>query len=110
MPGATKQGPSQQESLEALLTDPRRHLVDELTLAKKFNALRRADIRMQRADPRYVTRADAKGVHFMLARPLECHFRGAISVGRLQALNHLAGGTQCKAGLPLPTLGSELGV
>lgn len=52
-----------------LLSDPRKRLSDELNRAKRTNALRTADIRMQRADSNYATRADANLAHFMLSRP-----------------------------------------
>ncbi len=37
--------------------------------AQRLNALRTADTRLQRADPRYAKRADANLAHFMLGRP-----------------------------------------
>ena len=36
---------------------------------KRTNALRDSDLRLQRADPEYITRAGANNVHFLLARP-----------------------------------------
>jgi hypothetical protein len=47
----------------------REQLTNEKQRAARVNALRTADIRLQRADPRYATRADANLAHFMLARP-----------------------------------------
>jgi hypothetical protein len=35
----------------------------------RTNALRDSDLRLQRADPEYITRAGANNVHFLLARP-----------------------------------------
>lgn len=37
--------------------------------AKRINALRRADIKLLRADPLYTTRADSNTAHFLIARP-----------------------------------------
>ena len=37
--------------------------------ADRINALRIADIRLQRADPEYATRAGSNNAHFLLARP-----------------------------------------
>jgi hypothetical protein len=37
--------------------------------AQRTNALRRADIHLQRADPEYATRAGSNNAHFLLARP-----------------------------------------
>jgi hypothetical protein len=36
---------------------------------QRLNAMRTADIELQRADPHYATRAGANNVHFLLARP-----------------------------------------
>jgi len=47
----------------------RERLADEKYRAERVNALRTADIRLQRADSRYATRADANLAHFLLARP-----------------------------------------
>lgn len=52
-----------------LFTDAQRRLADEATRARRVNALRAADTRLQRADPQYATRADANLAHFVLARP-----------------------------------------
>jgi hypothetical protein len=54
---------------ESLLSDAQRRLADEATRAKRQNALRTADIRLQRADPEYATRAGSNNAHFLLARP-----------------------------------------
>jgi hypothetical protein len=49
------------------------HLEDDLAAARsrsqRINALRGSDIRLQRADPAYATRAGSNNVHFLLARP-----------------------------------------
>ena len=37
--------------------------------AERVNALRVADVRLQRADPEYATRAGSNNAHFLLARP-----------------------------------------
>jgi hypothetical protein len=41
----------------------------EATRADRVNALRVADVRLQRADPDYATRAGSNNAHFLLARP-----------------------------------------
>jgi len=51
------------------LTRLRRRLADDVTRARWTNALRIADTRLQRVDPKYVTRADANLAHFLLPRP-----------------------------------------
>ena len=50
-------------------TDIQRRLADEGSRAKRSNALRAADTRLQRADPQYASRADTNLAHFMLPRP-----------------------------------------
>jgi hypothetical protein len=52
-----------------IVSDAQRRLADEATRAKRVNALRTADIRLQRADPEYATRAGSNNAHFLLARP-----------------------------------------
>lgn len=52
-----------------LLTDSRRRLEDQKARAQRLNALRTADIRLQRADPQYATRANSNNAHFLQARP-----------------------------------------
>ena len=52
-----------------VLSDARRRLAGEAVRAERINALRTADIRLQRADPEYATRAGANNAHFLLARP-----------------------------------------
>jgi len=59
----------QVETPSDLIADARRRLADETTRAKRVNALRTADIRLQRADPEYATRAGSNNAHFLLARP-----------------------------------------
>jgi hypothetical protein len=39
------------------------------TRSRHINAIRDSDIRLQRADPEYATRAGSNNVHFLLARP-----------------------------------------
>jgi hypothetical protein len=53
----------------AALADARQRLASEKSRAERVNALRTADTRLQRADSRYATRADANLAHFLLARP-----------------------------------------
>ena len=62
--------PSEQvEPVARIIADAQRRLADEASRAKRQNAQRSADTRMQRADPQYATRADANLAHFLLARP-----------------------------------------
>lgn len=42
---------------------------DSKNRSEHVNALRNSDIRLQRADPEYATRAGSNNVHFLLARP-----------------------------------------
>lgn len=52
-----------------VLSDAQRRLADQSVRAQRVNALRTADIRLQRADPQYATRAGYNNAHFLLARP-----------------------------------------
>jgi len=52
-----------------IVTLAREKLASDKSRADRVNALRTADIRLQRADSQYATRADANLAHFMLARP-----------------------------------------
>ena len=61
--------PDQSEAAATALGDAQRRLADETSRAKRLNALRTADTRLQRADPKYATRADSNLAHFLLARP-----------------------------------------
>jgi hypothetical protein len=47
----------------------RRRFEAESVRAARINALRAADLRLQRTDPEYATRAGANNAHFLLARP-----------------------------------------
>jgi hypothetical protein len=49
-------------------TSPR-FLESDAARARRVNALRAADLRLQRADPEYATRAGSNNAHFLLARP-----------------------------------------
>ncbi len=53
---------------EALGPDLRRRMQSAELRAERLNALRISDIRLQRADPGYATRAGANNAHFLLAR------------------------------------------
>ena len=53
----------------AVLRDAERRLTDQASRAKRLNALRTADTRLLRADPKYATRADSNLAHFVLPRP-----------------------------------------
>lgn len=52
-----------------VVSDARRRIASAGARAERVNALRTADIRLQRADPEYATRAGANNAHFLLARP-----------------------------------------
>ena len=52
-----------------VLSDAQRRLASQSVQAQRVNALRTADIRLQRADPEYATRAGSNNAHFLLARP-----------------------------------------
>jgi hypothetical protein len=60
--------PSNPAELPKTVADVRRRLADESTRAQWTNALRIADTRLQRADPKYATRADSNFAHFLLPR------------------------------------------
>lgn len=51
------------------IVDLRRRIQSEKARADRINALRISDIRLQRADPDYATRAGSNNAHFLLARP-----------------------------------------
>ena len=51
------------------LGDFQRQVEDETQRARRINALRTADTRLQRADPQYATRAGSNNAHFLLPRP-----------------------------------------
>jgi len=61
--------PDQAEEASTLTADVGRRLAGAKYRAERQNALRTADIRLQRADPQYATRADTNFAHFLLARP-----------------------------------------
>jgi hypothetical protein len=65
----TASGLQQSDSTSSAIEQARRRLTDEASRAKRMNALRTADTRLQRADVRYATRADANLAHFPLPRP-----------------------------------------
>jgi hypothetical protein len=62
-------GPEGTESSKDLVTETQRRIASEATRARRTNALRTADTRLQRADPQYATRAGSNNAHFLLARP-----------------------------------------
>ncbi|HSC63542.1 MAG TPA: hypothetical protein VLD35_07915, partial [Caldimonas sp.] len=51
------------------LGDFQRQVEDETVRARRTNALRTSDTRLQRADPQYATRAGSNNAHFLLPRP-----------------------------------------
>ena len=61
--------PEQSGAASTAFGDAQRRLADEASRAKRVNALRAADTRLQRADPKYASRADSNLAHFLLARP-----------------------------------------
>jgi hypothetical protein len=52
-----------------LIRDLRAQIETEAVKADRTNALRVSDVRLQRADPEYATRAGSNNAHFLLARP-----------------------------------------
>ena len=54
---------------EGLIGDLRRQVEGEAVRAERVNALRDSDVRLQRADTEYATRAGSNNAHFLLARP-----------------------------------------
>ena len=60
-----QQGPGGKDAIE----DIRRRMQSETARAARLNALRSADLRLQRADPQYVSRAGSNNAHFLLPRP-----------------------------------------
>jgi len=66
---AASEAPDESGDSSPSLTKLRRHLADDVTRARWTNALRIADTRLQRVDPKYVTRADANLAHFLFPRP-----------------------------------------
>ena len=60
-----QQGPGGKDAIE----DIRRRMQSETARAARLNALRSADLRLQRADPQYVSRAGSNNAHFLLSRP-----------------------------------------
>jgi hypothetical protein len=57
------------EDAQRIVGEAQRRVASEVARAQRINALRTADIRLQRADPDYVTRAGSNHAHFLLARP-----------------------------------------
>ena len=57
------------EESTGAISDLRRQLESESARARRINALRVADVRLQAADPDYATRAGSNNAHFLLARP-----------------------------------------
>jgi hypothetical protein len=52
-----------------IVQEAQRRVASETARAQRTNALRTADIRLQRADAGYATRAGSNNAHFLLARP-----------------------------------------
>ena len=61
--------PQSAGSLGTVASGAGRRLADERARARRTNALRKSDLRLQRADPQYATRAGKNNAHFLLARP-----------------------------------------
>lgn len=61
--------PEQEERTANPMLDAERMLADEAARADRINTLRVSDTRLQRADPKYATRAASNGAHFLHARP-----------------------------------------
>jgi len=60
---------SQIPGTKDVIADVRRHVQSESARAARINALRTADIRLQRADRQYASRASSNNAHFLQARP-----------------------------------------
>lgn len=56
-------------TIASAVGDARLRIADESSRAKRVNALRTSDTRLQRADAQYATRAGANLAHFLLPRP-----------------------------------------
>jgi len=54
---------------DSVIADAQRRLADQNARAARINALRTADLRLQRADAEYATRAGSNSAHFLLPRP-----------------------------------------
>ena len=61
--------PEQQEASKDVMAGAQRRMASETARAQRSNALRTSNVRLQRADPEYATRAGKNGAHFLLARP-----------------------------------------
>jgi hypothetical protein len=61
--------PAAADGDKKVISDLRRRFEDQAARAKRINALRTADLELQRADPEYATRAGSNNAHFLLARP-----------------------------------------
>jgi hypothetical protein len=61
--------PESSDEAESVIADAQRRLSDQNVRAARTNALRTADLRLQRADAQYATRAGANSAHFLLPRP-----------------------------------------
>lgn len=57
------------ENPSGIVAEAEHRVSSEALRARRINALRTADIRLQRADPDYATRARSNYAHFLLARP-----------------------------------------
>ena len=60
---------AQQEAAKGMVIDLQRTIEAETVRARRLNALRTADTRLQRADPEYATRAGSNNAHFLVPRP-----------------------------------------
>jgi hypothetical protein len=61
--------PESSAAASSVIADAQRRLADQNARAARINALRTADLRLQRADGEYATRAGSNGAHFLLPRP-----------------------------------------
>ncbi len=66
---------------EGFASDFRRRLDSEKVRAQRVNALRDSDIKLQRLDKEYATRAGANNAHFLLARP-------RVDIGGVEYVRH----------------------
>jgi hypothetical protein len=82
--------PGPGEGASTALGDAQRRLADVASRAARLNALRTADIRLQRADPQYATRADSNQAHFLMPRPdtaLDPYAQGQLALSPGAELN-----------------------
>jgi hypothetical protein len=76
---------SDQVAATTPMADLQRRLEADAARAERLNALRNSDLRLQRADPEYATRASSNNAHFLLPRPDTGMSPGAYAALTMQA-------------------------